>query len=269
MVSGLIDRLGSSLSTRDTVETCTPTALAMSTRRDARREPAVLLAAPSLTAGFAVPDCPFPRPSREPFIDPPGIGPASDDSSGRDAAVDHQHGTVQIAPASRGKERDDLGDLRGGADSTGRNRSCPPRESLLVMPDPVSHRRVDQAGAYAVDPDPIRAVIDCQAASELYQATLRGAVRRAQPATTNPGRRGNVHDAAVVRFDHVREEFPASQEGALKIGIDNSVPFRLGKLSDLLDAEHAGHVDEQPWLAELGPDLTRRGMYGGRVAHVH
>ncbi len=146
--------------------------------------------------------------------------------------------------------------------------ACPLRQRLLVLADPVGHRCVHQAGADAVDAYPVRAVIDGQAAGQLYQPALRRAVGRALPAAAHPGRGRDVHDAPVPGLDHRGQELAAGQERALEIGVEDPVPLGLGQLGDPLDAEHAGHVHEQPGRPEGGPHGRGRRPHGRGVPDV-
>src|ERR1022692_1977624 len=128
-----MDWAGSPLSTRDTVETCTPAASAMSTRRDAFRLDCDAAARDSRDRFSAVTRCP---------PDHVDGGPATQvrTASGGATAVDHQDCAVQIAPAIRGEKGHAVSDLLGGAHPAGRDARRPAGHGRIVMADPVSHR---------------------------------------------------------------------------------------------------------------------------------
>src|SRR5579862_1170483 len=93
IVSGRIDRPGSPLSTLDTVDTCTPAALAMSTSRAALRVPAGPAWRGTDAAagrGAAAPAGGFWARLTGP------AGGAGCACSGRRSAVGHQHGAVDV-----------------------------------------------------------------------------------------------------------------------------------------------------------------------------
>src|SRR6516225_6812372 len=103
-----MDWAGSPLSTRDTVDTCTPAAWAMSTSRDARRRAPP--GTPDLAGAFlAVPARTGPPPAGIPEV--MTNHPAGRASSGT-AAVHHEHAALQVTRVVRGQKRHSIGDLR-------------------------------------------------------------------------------------------------------------------------------------------------------------
>src|SRR5262245_14172840 len=130
-----MDWAGSPLSTRDTVDTCTPAAWAISTSRDARRR------APPATLADGAPGGPAPGgpapAGAPPGGAPPGIpdlagflraGPArmgpppadipevmtnhpADRASSGTATIHHEHAALQVTRAVRGQKRNSVGDL--------------------------------------------------------------------------------------------------------------------------------------------------------------
>src|SRR5271155_977567 len=103
--------------------------------------------------------------------------PSMESPSGDHSAVDHDRGAVDVHGVVGGEERDRPGHLVRLAEAA---EGHEPREHGLVHPvrelERLDHRRLDAAGADAVDPDPLAPVLGGERLRQEDDAPLRRAV---------------------------------------------------------------------------------------------
>ena len=129
-------------------------------------------------------------------------------------------------------------------------------------------RSVGVSGADAVDPDPLRPVVDRHRPGQVHHGPLRRAVAgRAGTALEPPARTDVDHDAAAAE-GHLGDRVPAQQEDGLDVDRHDPVPFLLRRLDDIGAANDPRRVDDDVEPAERGDGSLDQPPAVGLDGHV-
>ena len=141
------------------------------------------------------------------------------------AAVDGEGVTNDEAGCVRAQPDDARGDLFGPSEPAHRHRVAHHLLDLLVAPhEAFEHWRPRAAGADAVDPDPLRGVLERARPGEADHAVLARDVRRQPGEADETGTRRDVHDRPVALTQHHGDLVAQAVEDAVEVERDRAVP---------------------------------------------
>ncbi len=91
----------------------------------------------------------------------------------------------------------------------------------------------DPAGIETVRSDPVRFILQREHLGQSLDAELRRGIGTSQKFSLFSLRRRNIDDHAASRRPHDLERFPAAQECAVEIGVENLTPDVCGRFRKL------------------------------------
>src|SRR5689334_18566796 len=148
------------------------------------------------------------------------------------AAVNHHRGSDDEGSCIRTQPQDSCSDLlrlAGPADGLRHSRA----RELLLLPlrsasaKAIHHRCVNDPGAYGVDADVLRGVIESRRSGESDYAMFCRNISRLILEAFDPGTRGSVHDCAAPLLEHQWDLVLHAKEHAAEINTHYPVPLFL------------------------------------------